>query len=104
MTTVKDDRPVVDLADVLKGRVAAGEPLYVTGNPQGDVLDAVTRIAEQASIEAGKPARIVHLVELSLASQYSVVMNPVATFATETDACMEGFPESVIDSGFLSTM
>lgn len=73
----QDNRPVVDLLDMLKARVAAGEPICVTGTPQVGAMAEVTRMAEQAAVETGRPARLFQLVELPLASQYfSVVRNP----------------------------
>lgn len=59
-----DNRKVVNLLDVLKGRVAVGEPIYVKGNPDDKALDAVTQVAQQAALEVGKPARVVRVVEL----------------------------------------
>jgi hypothetical protein len=55
---------VIDLVDVVKGRVAAGEPVYLTGNPPGVVVDAVTAMAEQVAAETGLPARVIQVVEL----------------------------------------
>lgn len=56
--------PEIDLADVLRGRIAAGEPVYVTGKPKDAVLGAVTSAVNQAAAEVGKPARILQIVEL----------------------------------------
>lgn len=64
MNDVPDSRPEVDLADVLKGRIAAGEPIYVTGSPRGAVADAVNAVIEQAAAEAHKAARVIQVVEL----------------------------------------
>lgn len=61
---IPDRRPEVDLTDVLKRRIAAGEPVYVTGKPRGVVADAVTATVEQAAADAGKPARVIWVVEL----------------------------------------
>lgn len=61
---VPDGRPEVDLADVLKDRIAAGQTVYVTGQPQGAVADAVTATVEQVAAEAGKPALVIQVVEL----------------------------------------
>ena len=64
MVHVTGNREEIDLLDVIKGRVAAGQPVYVTGNPDSNTLDMVTTVAAQASAAAGKPARIVQVVEL----------------------------------------
>lgn len=82
------ERSEIDLADVLKQRVADGKPIYLTGAPQSDVLDSVTRIAEQAAAESGKPAKILQLIELPPFPKSAVTLNPVATFVDDPDACL----------------
>ncbi len=84
-----DNHTEIDLADGIKQRVAEGHPIYVTGTPQQGVLDAVTRIAEQAATESGKPAKVIQFVELPRLQESAVTLNPVATFVEEPDACME---------------
>lgn len=61
---IPDSRPEVDLAEVLKGRIAAGEPVYVIGCCQGAVADAVTATVQWAAAEAGKPAKVIQVMEL----------------------------------------
>lgn len=89
MSIQHDNRSEIDLVDVLNQRVADGQPIYVTGAPQSGVLDAVTRIAEQAAAESGKPAKILQFIELPPFPENYVTLNPVATFVDEPDACME---------------
>jgi hypothetical protein len=60
----QDARPEIDLVDVLKGRVAAGKPIYLTGQPSEAIVNATMSIAQQAAEEAGMPAQVVQIVEL----------------------------------------
>jgi hypothetical protein len=57
-------RPEMDLMDVLKGRVATGKPIYLTGQPSEAIVNATMAIAQQATEETRMPAKVVQIVEL----------------------------------------
>lgn len=76
----------IDLADILKHQVVDRPLIYETGALQDGALEAVTRIAAQATAEAMKPAKIFQVV---ISTDLSTTLNPVATFIDQPDACME---------------
>ncbi|ONU46879.1 hypothetical protein A8E62_33065 [Burkholderia cenocepacia] len=49
----------VDLRDVLKQRVEAGEPIYINSQSNGAIESMIEGIAK----ETGKPVRVVQMVE-----------------------------------------
>lgn len=62
--TVVADQPEIALLDVLKGRVIAGQPIYVVGNPPGAVSEALDAAHQKIAEETGVPVRVVQVVEL----------------------------------------
>lgn len=59
-----NDRSEIDLPDVLKSRVVAGQPIFVVGNPQGVVAEAIDATHRRLAEEAGMPVQVVQVVEL----------------------------------------
>lgn len=55
----------VDLQDVIKGRIANGEPVFLTGNPSSETVDSIMSSVAGLAHEVGKPAHVVQVVELS---------------------------------------
>jgi len=58
------DRPEIDFLDVIRSRVAASEPIFITGNPSAEDEALITDMVEQAANEAGKSASMVQIVFL----------------------------------------
>lgn len=62
--TENNERREIDLLDVLKDRVIAGQPIFVVGNPQGEVATAIEVTHQKIAEETGVPVRMVQIVEL----------------------------------------
>ena len=62
--TENNERPEVDLLDVLKDRVVAGQPVFVVGNPHGVVAEAIEATHQKIANETGVPVRVIQIVEL----------------------------------------
>lgn len=58
------ERPIIDLQDVIKNRVAAGEPVYITGSAPGAAVDSVIAMVADIAEDLGKPAKMIQVVEL----------------------------------------
>lgn len=87
MSSQQEIRSEINLADVLKQRVLDEQPIYLIGTPQAGVLDAITRIVQQAAAETGKPTELLKLQPFL--PERSVTLTPFAAFVDEPDACME---------------
>jgi len=62
---MNEDRPVIDLHDVLKQRVEAGYPICINGS----TTPATEAIIDGLAKETGKPVKVVQIVALSDLSQ-----------------------------------
>jgi hypothetical protein len=62
--TENNERSEADLLDVLKGRVVAGQPIFVVGNLQGAVAEVIEATHQQIADETGVSVRVVQSVEL----------------------------------------
>ncbi|MCB4349346.1 hypothetical protein LA345_36665 (plasmid) [Burkholderia vietnamiensis] len=72
----------VDLYDVLKERVEAGEPIYISGQRNAAIESAISGLAK----EAGKPVRVVQMVETDTTSFQNASSDFVEAVRTNSNA------------------
>jgi antitoxin (DNA-binding transcriptional repressor) of toxin-antitoxin stability system len=54
----------VDLLDVLKARVEAGESIYITRATPAGVTHQIDELRQKFAAETGKPVRVIEVVDL----------------------------------------